>query len=186
MKIGNDRWRQIAKSLVICGAMALAGCCAVEQGEEARDEYVAYLREVIADAKKSPDFFIGHALTDSEEQCKREMVYLDDRYLSYRIEEYCYNGGAHGSSKVTVGTLDRETGRELTLVDVCGKDGLPALESELRKAVIAKIGEENIQSPVKPIENFYLASDGWHFVYNEYEIACYALGAIEVVVKREQ
>ena len=110
MKIGNDRWRQIVKSLVICGAMALAGCCAVEQGEEARDEYVAYLREVIADAKKSPDFFIGHALTDSEEQCKREMVYLDDRYLSYRIEEYCYNGGANGSSKVTVGTLDRETG----------------------------------------------------------------------------
>ena len=65
-----------------------------------------------------------------------------------------------------------------------GKHGLAALGAELRKSVIAKIGEENIQSPVKPIENFYRAADGWHFVYNEYEIACYALGAIEVVVKR--
>ena len=61
---------------------------------------------------------------------------------------------------------------------------LAALESELRKAVVAKIGEENIQSPVKPIENFYIAADGWHFVYNQYEIACYAIGAVEVVVKR--
>ena len=114
------------------------------------------------------------------------MVYLDDRYLSYRIEEYWYHGGAHGSTKVSVGTLDRETGRQLTLADIFGKDGLAALESELRKAVIAKIGEENIQSPVKPIENFYLAADGWHFVYNQYEIACYALGVIEVVVRRAQ
>ena len=23
----------------------------------------------------------------------------------------------------------------------------------------------------------------WHFVYSEYEIACYAIGAVEVVVK---
>ena len=62
-----------------------------------------------------------------------------------------------------------------------GKEDLAALESELRKAVVAKLGEENIQSPVKPTENFYRTADGWHFVYNEYEIACYALGTIEVV-----
>lgn len=183
-----DSRNQTAKSLVFAFMLVLVGCGAVEQSmhKDARDEYVAYLREIIADAKRSPDFFIGNTLTDSEEQCKREMVYLDDRYLSYRIEEYWYHGGAHGSSKVTVGTLDRETGRQLTLADVFGNNGLAVLEAELRKAVVAKIGEENIQSPVQPIENFYLAADGWHFVYNEYEIACYALGAIEVVVKREQ
>ena len=130
---------------------------------------MAYLQGIIADAKESPDFFIGKTLTDSEEQCRREMVYLDDRYLSYRIEEYWYRGGAHGSTTISVGTLDRETGRQLTLNDVFGQDGLAPLESELRQAVIAKIGEENIQSPVKPIENFYLADDGWHFVENEME-----------------
>lgn len=175
------------KSLVLCVVMALAGCGVVKQGacKGEREKYVEYLQVIIADAKKTPEFFIGHALTDSEERCKREMVYLDEKYLSYRIEEYTYSGGAHGSTKVSVGTLDRETGRQLTLNDVFGKDGLAALETELRKAVIAKIGEENIQSPVKPIENFYLAADGWHFVYNEYEIACYAIGAVEVVVPRQ-
>ena len=180
------RKQGMTKSLALCVLLALVGCGVDKQGKDARDEYVAQLREVIADAKKSPEFFIGHALTDSEEQYKREMVYLDNWYLSYRIEEYWYHGGAHGSTKVSVGTLDRETGRQLTLSDVFGKADLAAFESELRKAVIAKIGKENIQSPVKPTENFYLAADGWHFVYNEYEIACYALGAVEAVVKRAQ
>ena len=176
----------MAKPLTLAVLLAFAGCGVGEQDmrNDARGKYVEHLRKIIADAKKDSDFFIGHALTDGEEQCKREMVYLDDRYLSYRIEEHWHHGGAHGSTKVSVGTLDRETGRHLTLDSVFGKDGLAALELELRKAVIAKIGEENIQSPVKPIENFYRAADGWHFVYNEYEIACYALGAIEVVVKR--
>lgn len=180
------RKQGMKKSLAFCVLLALVGCGVDKQGKDARDEYVAQLRELIADAKKDPDFFIGYTLANSEDKCKREMVYLDDRYLSYRIEEYWYHGGAHGSAKVRVGTLDRETGRQLTLADVFGKDGLPALESELRNAVIAKIVKENIQSPVKPVENFYLAADGWHFVYNEYEIACCALGAIEVVVKRRR
>lgn len=183
-KINRNKF--LTKSLTICIVLTLVGCGAVEQDAQKneREKYVEYLREIIADAKKSPDFFIGNTLTDSEEQCKREMVYLDDGYLSYRIEEYWYRGGAHGSTRVSVGTLDRKTGRQLTLNDVFGNDGLAALESDLRTAVIAKIGDENIQSPVRPIENFYLAADGWHFVYNEYEIACYAIGAIDVVLPR--
>jgi len=178
---------EMRKLLVLCVVMALVGCGVVKQGacKGEREKYVEYLQGIIADAKKDPDFLIGQTITCREDQCKREMVYLDEKYLSYRIEEYTYSGGAHGSTKVSVGTLDRETGRQLTLNDVFGKDGLAALETELRKAVIAKIGEENIQSPVKPTENFYLAADGWHFVYNEYEIACYAIGAIEVVVPRQ-
>ena len=180
-----DRKQYKVRTSVLCVVLALIGCGAVNQDAQnsEREKYVKYLREIIADAKKTPEFFIGNTLTDSEEQCKREMVYLDNRHLSYRIEEYWYHGGAHGSTKVSVGTLDRETGRQLTLNDVFGKDGLATLESELRKAVVAKIGEENVQSPVKPTENFYLAADGWHFVYNEYAIACYACGVVEVVVK---
>ena len=185
-KINRNKF--LTKSLAICIVLTLVGCNAVEQDAQKseREKYVEYLREIIADAKKDAGFFIGNTLTDSEEQCKREMVYLDDRYLSYRVEEYWYHGGAHGSTKVSVGTLDRKMGRQLTLNDVFGKDGLATLESELRKAVVAKIGEENVQSPVKPTENFYLATDGWHFVFNEYEIACYACGAVEVVVKLGQ
>lgn len=178
--------RQFLKSLALYVVLALVGCGGVglDMRKDERAPYVEYLQGIIADAKETPDFFIGNTLTDSEEQCKREMVYLDDRYLSYRIEEFWYCGGAHGSTKISVGTLDRETGRPLTLVDVFGKDGLSVLKVELRKAVVAKIGEENIQSSVKLTENFCLMQDGWHFVYNEYELACYACGSVEVVIKR--
>lgn len=181
-----NRKKFLTKSLTICIVLTLVGCGVVEQdvrkGE--KEKYVEYLQGIITNAKKDAGFFIGNTLTDSEERCKREMVYLDDGYLSYRIEEYWYHGSAHGSTRVSVGTLDRKAGRQLTLNDVFGNDGLAALESDLRTAVIAKIGEENIQSPVRPIENFYLAADGWHFVYNEYEIACYAMEAIDVVLPR--
>lgn len=181
-KINRNKF--LMKSLAFI-VLSLVGCDAVEQDvqKSEREKYVEYLREIIADAKKSPDIFIGNTLTDSEEQHKREMVYLDDSYLSYRVEEYRYHGGAHGNTTVSVGTLDRKTGQQLMLKDVFGKDCLPTLEALLRKAVVAKIGDENVQSPVKPTENFYLAADGWHFIYNEYEIACYACGAVEVVVK---
>ena len=43
-----------------------------------------------------------------------------------------------------------------------------------------------MQDEVKPHDNFYLSlsKDGWHFVFNEYEVACYAVGDVEVVIPR--
>lgn len=32
-------------------------------------------------------------------------------------------------------------------------------------------------------ENFYIAKDGIHFVFNEYEVACCAAGTVVAVVK---
>ena len=49
-------------------------------------------------------------------------------------------------------------------------------------AVKALGGKENLQSEVEVVENFYIAKDGLHFVYTEYEIACYAAGPVEVVI----
>ena len=54
----------------------------------------------------------------------------------------------------------------------------------VRKGVIEKIGgADKLQGEVTLVENFYIAKDGIHFVFNEYEVACYAAGAVEVVVK---
>lgn len=53
----------------------------------------------------------------------------------------------------------------------------------LYDGVVKKIGgKENLQGEVKIIDNCFVAQDGIHFVFNEYEVACYAAGAIEVVV----
>ena len=65
--------------------------------------------------------------------------------------------------------------------------GARILTAALKKAlhdgaVKARGGKENLQSEVDVVENFYLAKDGLHFVYNEYEVACYAAGPVEVVI----
>ena len=59
-----------------------------------------------------------------------------------------------------------------------------ALKMRLHNAVVAKIGEDALQGEVKPHDNFYLSRDGWHFVFNEYEVACHAVGDIEAVMPR--
>ena len=54
----------------------------------------------------------------------------------------------------------------------------------LYDGVVKKIGgKENLQGEVKITDNCFVAQDGIHFVFNEYEVACYAAGSIEVVVK---
>ena len=57
-------------------------------------------------------------------------------------------------------------------------------EKRLHDAVVTKIGKDALQGEVKPHDNFYLAKDGWHFVFNESEVACYAVGDVEVVIPR--
>ena len=58
------------------------------------------------------------------------------------------------------------------------------MRAELYAGVVKKIGgKENLQGEVKITDNCFIAQDGLHSVFNEYEVACYAAGAIEVVVK---
>jgi hypothetical protein len=64
---------------------------------------------------------------------------------------------------------------------------LPELTKILHAKVIKKLGgEKNLQGEVLPIENFCAVKGGLKFVYNEYEVACYAARAIEVVVSFDE
>lgn len=114
-----------------------------------------------------------------------KIVYGDANYLSFYSTEASYTGGAHGMTGNTVGTICRKTGKLLTLDDVFPVAERPALTRQLHQLVVEAIGEKNILNDVQPVENFYRAGDGWHFVYNPYEIAAYAKGVIEVVLKQE-
>ena len=129
------------------------------------------------------DDLVGTSLTTQEYQSKYSVVFADEKYISFRAEEYSYIGGAHGSNKITVGTIDRKTGRRMCLKDFVSLDKLQELTKILHAKVIKKLGgKENLQGEVLPIENFCVVKGGLKFVYNEYEVACYAAGAIEVVV----
>ncbi len=171
----------------------LAGCGGREctEGAEDRERYIDFCRETARlpmgenEGELSRVDWMVYPCSFTSHEFKKEyrMVYADERYLSFWCEEFEYRGGAHGSNRITVGTFERGSGRRLELQDVLEGWDEAELRRELRAKAIEKLGgEEELQDEPGLTGNFYLAADGWHFVYNEYEIACHARGAVEVTI----
>ncbi|MGN0833619.1 MAG: DUF3298 domain-containing protein [Kiritimatiellia bacterium] len=172
--------------------IALCGCGGVRTAAPTGGlaEYVDFVRELAAkpdDPCFPVESLVGSGFATRECKCEYRLVFADSRYVSFYAREYRYAGGAHGNTTITVGTFDRRTGRRVALDDAFPAEARPGLAAQLRQLVVEKLGgEEHLQAEVVPTENFCLMSDGWHFVYNEYEVACYADGAVEVVIGRER
>lgn len=177
----------------ICIGMVLVGCASADRsGDEDFNRYVEFCRETAMtsvagedpnDPMSKADWMVGASITTQEFNKKYKIVYADRDYLSFYAKDYSYLGGAHGNTIIRVGTISRTTGRILKVGDFVADGKRAALKAALhREAVKALGGKENLQSEVEVIENFYFAKDGLHFVYNEYEIACYAAGSVEVVI----
>lgn len=186
--------------LILCVAAALAGCQTARVEHNGREfddtatitlkEYVDSLR-VLATQKPTEeerDLFPNGPglipdLTTHYIQREFQVLYIDERYVSFRADMTDYHGGNGNHSQVFVGTIDRKSGRVLGVVDFVPKSKLALLRQELYDGAIKKIeGKENLQGEVEVIENFYYAKDGLHFVYNPYEIACGAMGVVEIVI----
>lgn len=125
------------------------------------------------------------------EDCLREyrgeykIVYVDARYLSFYVEAYvCAGFNAHGGTSITVGTIDRKTGQVLKAADLIPVRRMAEVRAALVDGIAKKLGgKKNLLSEPKIIDNCYLAADGIHFVYNEYEVAPYAEGPVDAVVQ---
>lgn len=120
---------------------------------------------------------------------EKRIVYADEKIVSYRLERYSYSGGAHNNRTIKVGSIDRRTGKKLTLTDIVPGKKLAELDRAIKAALVKQKKVKNyanlmkqLQQEPKPIENFYFGKDGLHFIYNEYEIDCYAAGSYDVVV----
>ena len=179
--------------IAICVGAALAGCVSADRfGGEDFNRYVEFCREAAMtpvgaedpnDLMSKVDWMVGASATTQEFNKEYKIVYADGDYLSFYAKEYSYLGGAHGNTIIRVGTISRATGRALKVGDFVADVKRAALKNALYDGAVKALGgKENLQSEVDVVENFYLAKDGLHFVYNEYEIACYAAGSVEVVV----
>ena len=173
-------------SVIAVSCVAFSGCRTGDVEESA--QLKGYINSISQTLRDEPaDMLVGSSMTTEEYQSKYSVVFADEKYISFRDEEYSYIGGAHGSNKITIGTIDRKTGRRMCLKDFLSADKLHELTKILHAKVIKKLGgKENLQGEVLPIENFCVIKGGLKFVYNEYEVACYAAGAIEVVVSFDE
>ncbi len=184
--LAKTGWRRLGRHAAPALLLALAAGCGTagrNAGTEDRDRYIAFCRET-ALAPGAEAVVHPCPATDREFRRAYKVAYADERHLSFCCSDFAYAGGAHGSATVTVGTIDRKTGRILTLGDVPAFADREALKRRLKDAVVARIGKDALLDEVRPHDNFYLAEDGWHFVFNACEVACHAAGAVEVVVGR--
>ena len=120
---------------------------------------------------------------------KYKIIYADKNLFSFYADELEYTGGAHGNAAVTVGTIFRKSGKRITLKDIA-----PTAENQKKllniitaatakefKCTVKELPEKLLNMP-KLTENFYLNDKGITFVYNEYEIASKARGAVKIFI----
>jgi hypothetical protein len=125
-----------------------------------------------------------------EQDITIDISYLSPTILSLHRSEYQYSGGAHGNTMIDYINLDLIQKRRLKLEDIFTKSGLQKLrsliEGQFRKdnklqpgASLQKAGlfENKI---TQPSQAFYITNKRIGFLYNQYEIAPYAMGAIIV------
>ncbi len=112
------------------------------------------------------------------------------RYYTLELFKYQYSGGAHGISQLNYITLDLENNQIIQLKDLF-KSNVNYI-SVINKVITAQLikrqaeGEVFFIGPggfnsIKEDQNFYIDSHGnIIIVFNVYEIAPYAAGAVEV------
>ena len=108
----------------------------------------------------------------------------DEQYISLLKHEEVYAGGAHGSYILTGNVLDAGTGEELTLDDfLSGKENEKAYLAEYLIEQFAECVEdlwadydEILTYSIYFDPNFYVEEDKLVFVFNQYELASYAMG----------
>ena len=113
--------------------------------------------------------------------------------LGISLFDYSYTGGAHGNSFIQYINYDLTTGKELGLdqfiLDSEGTAFANFSENQFRLSQNIKSEtpwseadfwfEEGFYLP----QNFKISDQGMHFIYNSYEIAPYAVGQIELLIK---
>ncbi len=128
------------------------------------------------------------ALWAFEVDCK--VLDENEKFITLSNFIYTYTGGAHGNSYQQYMIIDKKNGRELMLSDfISNLDEFNEIaEEEFRTAL--DLGTEDLEELGFWFEknkftcnnNFYFDDKGFHFLYNSYEIAPYAMGQAEFSV----
>jgi hypothetical protein len=107
-----------------------------------------------------------------------------------RNREY-YVGGAHGTREKQYFILDRDEQKRCFLKDLIKADALPVLNQQIEEALRVSSGiapDEPLsqrgffKDTVEIPENCFLTAEGLGFHWNQYEIAPYVRGPIEVLI----
>ncbi len=107
---------------------------------------------------------------------------------TYAVAYNDYTGGAHGMNTLVCNVFDLTTGETVSEADLFAEgwqDGVSALLKTALDAFLAaqEEGEDLVFGAPAPNGNFSVSEEGVTWTYNPYEIAPYALGAVELTVR---
>jgi len=120
------------------------------------------------------------------------LIFNKSDYLSYSIQSVFYSGGAHPGHSFTNHTIDLRKGELIHEQDIFKENYTEPLTKIIIKELakkygvkdVVKLGEEtsiNVDD-IRPNDNFYIDDKGITYTFNEYEIAAYAVGKIDVTI----
>jgi hypothetical protein len=116
--------------------------------------------------------------------------------LGYLIFSEEYTGGNHGVHSYLYHLVHLKTGRPINEKDVFTGD----FQAELSKILVEELAKQNnVKTPEElydlgyigaiellPNDNFMIDENGITYLYNEYEIASYVIGAVKIFVPYEK
>lgn len=166
--------------------------------QEAMDRYIAeytdryqslsnrYYEDKIRIEGKMPSWY-WYIMNNSN-----KVLFQNDSLLSYAVEYSDYEGGAHGSYRITYTNIDLNELVTLSEEDLF----VPGYFKPLTEKIVAQLMKDyDAEVPdsllmrgffdindVVPNNNFWLDEKHIHYSYNQYEIAPYAMGVIDVSV----
>ena len=121
---------------------------------------------------------------------------VDDYLVSIKTLDYVYTGGAHGDSYIGGATFDAKTGKRLAAEDLFTDfDGfLENMKGTFKENITMVVDPEDLNDNYEEAidiidltgDNWYMDSTGFTYVFNEYEIGPYAMGAVEISIGYEQ
>lgn len=180
---------------------------ALEAIEKANIEYFFELEEFAGTARQAADSAILQVAADivlPEGMSQGMGAYeisvesegsVQDTLVTYSISRWSFTGGAHGMYGIEYHTYSITDGYELSLADLFTAPQLLGMEKLLREKLYAQYGTDNDEGLAEQgffpeyialTENFQITPEGITFYYNPYAIGCYALGAVEVAIGREE
>lgn len=152
-----------------------------------KDRKVAEYRKVNLSLLQDSTYGISSASANWSDYTTGAVSGFYDDILSYTVTKYTYTGGAHGTTFVKALNLDMKTGEAVTEEDMF-KAGYTDRLSELLTGRLP----ESLENPadtsmlfeknIRPNGNFTISDSGVTYIYNQYEIGPYVLGAVNVTV----
>ena len=126
---------------------------------------------------------------------KNNVMFNDSKLLSISAEQYDYTGGAHGSFVVLYTNIDLDE-----LVTISEEDIFkPNYQKPLAEIIVNRLMTEHKVdtreglleigffdiNEIFPNNNFWISDKGIHYAFNQYEIAPYVMGVIDVFIPYE-